>query len=77
MTPEAEAGHADAVRVHEAAVSTYAAKVDAFTEASVTVAEARLREADAHSALDAVHGWRRNRFGHFSRCRYRRWRGSR
>ncbi|MGH3940877.1 MAG: WXG100 family type VII secretion target [Pseudonocardiaceae bacterium] len=54
MTPEAEAGHADAVRAHEAAVSTYATKVNAFTEASVTVAEARLREADAHSALDAV-----------------------
>ncbi|MGH3914377.1 MAG: hypothetical protein ACRDTC_13390 [Pseudonocardiaceae bacterium] len=54
MTPEIEAGHADAVRAHEVAVATYTAKVDAFTEASATVAESRLREAVAHDALDAA-----------------------
>lgn len=52
MTPDARARYADTVHVYETTAATYAAKVRAFEEAGATVVDARLREAEAHRALD-------------------------
>ncbi|MGH3794682.1 MAG: hypothetical protein ACRDSP_07305 [Pseudonocardiaceae bacterium] len=54
MTPDAQARYADTAHMYEAVVATYAAKVHAFDEASATVVDARLREAEAHRALDVA-----------------------
>lgn len=54
MTPDARAGYVDTVHMYEMAAATYAAKVRAFDEASATVVDARLREAEAHRALDTA-----------------------
>lgn len=53
-TPQAETRYRDAVTAYEAAVAGYEARIAAFTEVSITVAEARHKETEAHHTLDAA-----------------------
>lgn len=54
MSPDTQTRYADSVHTYEMAVAGYAAKVQAFDEASATVVDARSREYEAHRALDAA-----------------------
>lgn len=56
VPPEQAAAHTEAVNAHKAATAAHEAKVRAFNEAQMTVAEMRQKEAEAHKTL--VHALR-------------------